>query len=90
MERDKEAELKELEEREKIRRAPGGDLCPHCLQPVATFPYVDGILRPDRIWIECPFCGVVFCPKSVREARIKDLTGQIAIDKHSLLVPAYG
>jgi len=66
----KERELKEFEEREKKEKEEvEGDACTHCGAKTATFPYNEFLIFPGKKmfgWLECPFCGQVFCPLSVR------------------------
>ena len=58
------------------------DRCPWCLIPTADFPYFSGI--PPLGWFECPFCGIVFSPKSVREAKLR---GPSQIIKPNIIIP---
>jgi hypothetical protein len=55
----------EAEEKEAIKT----DCCPHCTTLVSNFPYI--AVYPIYGWIECAACGTVFCPKSVRDLKIK-------------------
>jgi len=43
--------------------------CPHCLQPLSSYPYQ--AVFPLYGWVECASCGVVYCPKPLRDRKIK-------------------
>lgn len=46
------------------------DQCPVCHTFTREFPYVDGRLMQSLHLLECPFCGTVFCPESIRLAKL--------------------
>lgn len=59
------------------------DVCPHCLRPVSSYPYVN--FHPVLGWLECAACGIIFSPKSLRNIKIRKATNRIEVPK--LLVP---
>ena len=86
----KALELKEMEEKEERLNKEAEDLnkevCPHCGAPMASFPYAE--FHPVLFWTECAVCGVVFCPKAIRNKKIKRATQ--AIEKpEGLVTPHY-
>ncbi len=66
-------EKQEKEDMEKIRH----DACPLCGLPTVKFPYISFIPTPYG-WLECPSCGTVFCPKSLRDQKIKNVKEHFA------------
>lgn len=70
----KERDIEELNRRiEDEKKAVAGDSCTHCGAPTLTFPYNDFFVMPKNPmfgWLECPFCGQVFCPKSIRDKKM--------------------
>ena len=87
MERNKELENKELEEKEALENArpPKDDICPHCCQPVTSFPYL--MVDPIKGWVECAVCGVVFSPKSLRQKKLERSQAVIK-PTQKLIIPA--
>jgi ferredoxin len=71
----KEREIKELEERlEEEKRDVAVDSCTHCGAKTSTFPYNEFFVLPGEKlfgWLECPYCGQVFCPLSIRRKKAK-------------------
>jgi predicted RNA-binding Zn-ribbon protein involved in translation (DUF1610 family) len=52
------------------------DVCPNCGTRVVDFSYFNTALMAAPFgWIECPNCGVVFCPESLRHQKISRLGG---------------
>jgi ribosomal protein S27AE len=78
---DEEKFLKdEKEDNEEIK----DDRCPHCGTHASLFPYVN--FNPINHWVECPACGVVFAPLSIRRRKLAIAAG---VQKPpSLLIPA--
>lgn len=73
MARKKREELETIDKAESERmRLMAGDLCPHCGTKTINFPYFEVFVLPTHpfIWLECPACGVIFCPKSARERKL--------------------
>lgn len=60
------------------------DICPHCLQPVSSFPYLTA--HPNFAWIECAACGIVFCPQSIRNVKIRK-SKTITAPRKRLFIP---
>lgn len=64
-----EAFAKAQEIVEKVKKqeedAVKTDSCPSCDTMVSDFPYVE--MKGIQLlgWLECPLCGVVFCPQSI-------------------------
>ena len=54
----------EKEDNEDIK----DDRCPHCGTHVSKFPYVN--FNPINHWVECPACGIVFAPISIRRKKL--------------------
>lgn len=77
-----ETEEAPMQEDKLDREAMKADKCPACLTLTANFPYFSGI--PLLGWMECPFCGIIFSPKSVREAKLK---GPSQIIKPNIIIP---
>lgn len=77
-----EIEKVPMQDEQLDQEAMKGDNCPSCLTLVARFPYFSGI--PPLGWAECPFCGTVFSPKSVREAKLR---GPSQIIKPNIIIP---
>lgn len=87
MERDKEAELKELEKIDKEgTKPPKGDVCPHCMCYVGDMPYM--MLDPIRGWVECSRCGIVFSPKSFRDQKLEQSNARLIKKAPGLVIPA--
>jgi len=78
-----EIEVQEQELREGLKRIEG-DICPLCGQKPTSFPYICYLPHPYG-WLECAACGMVFAPKSVREA--KKQAAEARIQKPNLIVP---
>lgn len=68
-----EREIQEFEKQlEQEKQDVEGDNCTHCGAKTTTFPYNEFFIVPGRQmfgWLECPFCGQVFCPLSVRRKK---------------------
>lgn len=74
------------EEEEAIQadlRDAKDDICPHCLQPVSSYPYIN--FHPVLGWLECASCGIVFSPKSIRNVKVRKASRKVEVPK--LLVP---
>lgn len=67
------------------QEAMKGDKCPFCLTPTANFPYLSGI--PPLGWLECVFCGGIFCPKSVREMKLRQSAKGIVTPVPRIIIP---
>ena len=69
-----EKKKKEIEnltvEEEQIMQEMDKDNCPNCGKFTKTFDYVV-LLPPPYGWVECPGCGTVFCPPSIRRQKLK-------------------
>jgi len=79
-----EKEKSFLTREEEAKEAVKDDVCPHCLQHVSKFPYIN--FSPINFWVECPGCGVVFAPLSIRKRRLNEIAN---VQKPpSLLVPS--
>ena len=53
------------------------DKCPLCGTYTKDFSYVV-MLPPPLGWLECPTCGNVFCPDSIRRRKVKPQTEEKA------------
>jgi len=80
---EEEAAKKEKEALEVDLKDAKDDICPHCLQSVSSFPYIN--FHPVLGWLECCSCGIVFSPKSIRNIKIRKQMQKIQVPK--LLVP---
>jgi len=58
------------------------DHCPICKERIFNFPY-NAILPYPFLWIECPKCGMVFCPTSIRRRKLRQ-----AVEAQKLVQPA--
>ena len=81
---DQETKIEELaiSQEELDQKEMQKDACPVCLTPTAKFSYLNGI--PPLGWLECNFCGAVFCPNSIRK---KKLEGPSRIIKPNIIIP---
>lgn len=71
------------EEEKKAVEAMRGDICPHCFQSVLKFPYLN--FNPIHGWLECPGCGTVFSPTSIRKLKLEKVKSLIKVPK--LVIP---
>ena len=64
-------EIEEMQaEEQAILEEMKGDHCPNCKLFTSQFSYV--IMFPAPFgWLECPGCGVVFSPQSIRKQKQK-------------------
>jgi hypothetical protein len=63
---------RELEMKEALRN----DKCPVCFTQTGDFIYM-AMLPPPMVWLECPNCGTVFCPESIRRKKIEQMGSPI-------------
>lgn len=69
------AEKKKLEEERlakedaEIEKEMANDKCPLCGAFTKDFIYVV-MLPPPMGWLECPNCGNIFCPDSIRRRKV--------------------
>jgi hypothetical protein len=71
MAKKKEEDIKQLEEEElAMSKEMENDKCPLCGTLTKDFQYVV-MLPPPMGWLECPTCGNVFCPDSIRRRKVK-------------------
>ncbi len=68
------AREQEMADQETIKR----DKCPSCGTPTSQFAYLDGKVLQLFGWVECPICGVVFCPESIRMEKAKQMQAHVA------------
>jgi hypothetical protein len=47
-----------------------GDICPLCGQKPTSYPYICFLPSPYG-WLECVACGLIYCPKSIRDQKIE-------------------
>jgi len=67
----KKKEIEELEVREaQIANEIGRDSCPLCGRLAKDFEYLV-MMPPPFGWLECPGCGCVFCPSSLRKEKLQ-------------------
>ena len=69
--RKKEIE-KMLDQEEQIAKDMETDACPYCTKLTSTFEYVVMLPAPFG-WVECPGCGIVFCPSSIRKQKLDNM-----------------
>ncbi len=66
----KKKEIEELEKTEKrILEDMDADACPYCNRLTKTFEYLTLLPSPFG-WLECPGCGMIFCPASIRRQKL--------------------
>lgn len=82
---DQEMEEASAQQEQIDQEAMKGDMCPVCFSPIRDFPYLSGI--PPLGWLNCTFCGVVFCPKSVREAKLRQSAKGIVTPVPRIIIP---
>lgn len=71
MAKKKKEEIEEIEKQETSDQAElERDKCPYCGKLFNTFEYVT-MLPPPFFWMECPGCGMVFCPDSIRKRKLQ-------------------
>jgi len=71
-------EKQESIDQERIKQ----DACPVCGQFTITFPYQS--FFPIYGWLECPGCGTVFAPKSIRTQKLSRASQ--VIEKPNIIV----
>lgn len=59
---------KMIVEEEQMAKEMENDTCCYCGKPTKTFEYIT--FFPQMGWLECPGCGNVFCPNSIRKRKI--------------------
>lgn len=85
MAKKKENEIKQIEEDEKrLEAETRRDMCPVCGLGVPDFPVV--VMLPGVGWVECPRCGNVFCPSSVKQEREARHQRDVVLAKPKLIV----
>lgn len=61
-----------LAQEDRIAKDMETDACPYCAKLTSTFEYV--VMMPSPFgWIECPGCGMIFCPSSIRKTKLKNI-----------------
>lgn len=66
----KKQELENLAlKEEEVKKEMENDKCPLCGSFTQDFAYI--IMLPAPMgWLECPNCGTVFCPESLRRRKL--------------------
>jgi hypothetical protein len=65
-------ELKAAEElQRKQLEETKDDRCPSCATHASKFLYVNRFIVSQFGWLECPVCGTVFCPMSIRKQKFQ-------------------
>jgi hypothetical protein len=68
-----------LAKEEQIAKEMETDACPHCGKLTKTFQYL--VFMPSPFgWLECPGCGMVFCPASLRKTKLNNMKRAQEID----------
>ena len=75
-------EKQEMDDEKKIRH----DACPVCGSPTTSFPYVAFLPSPYG-WLECPMCGTVFCPKSIRAQKVNKIADIVGGPASNIILP---
>lgn len=66
----KKAEIEALERQEAMdEKLLKGDICPICGTSPTKYPYIAFLPNPYG-WLECAACGIIYCPKSLRDQKI--------------------
>lgn len=66
----KKREVEELEAHNaELMKLADTAACTHCGKLISSFEYL--VLLPGFGWVECPGCGIVFCPTYVREDKLR-------------------
>lgn len=69
VEKKKLEEEKRTAEEAEMEKEMENDKCPLCGTYTKNFGYVV-MLPPPLGWLECPTCGNIFCPDSIRKRKI--------------------
>ena len=83
-----EAMAKDEDQAREDQDAMKKDKCPNCGTPTSQFAYLDGRVLQLFGWVECPICGVVFCPESVRMEKMKQMV-DLQHAKPRIIVPGH-
>lgn len=70
VDRKRQEEEQAAKEDAAMEKAMANDKCPLCGTFTKNFGYVV-MLPPPMGWLECPTCGNIFCPDSIRRRKIK-------------------
>lgn len=75
-------EKQEKDDMERVKH----DVCPLCGLPTVKFPYIS-FLQPPYGWLECPACGTIFCPRSIRDQKIAKVKEAFGSPTSSIILP---